>query len=370
MTAPEVSGSRKIIHIDMDAFYASVEQRDDPGLRGRPVVVGGDPRSRGVVAAASYEARAFGVRSAIPMRTALRLCPEVVRVSPDFGRYGEVSRQIRGIFHEHTDLVEPVALDEAYLDVTHSKRGIPFGHRVARTIKAEIRAALDLTASAGVAPCKFVAKIASDLDKPDGLVTVMPHQVREFLHPLTVGHIPGVGEVTRHQLKAMGVQTIGQLADVDASILEARFGKRGGYLHRRALGIDDDPVVTEREPKQLSSESTFSSDLFDPKEVQAALQSLAEEVAARLRRRGLAGRTLTLKVRYPDFETVTRAKTGDLALDRPEPMLRIALELLERTDAVRRGVRLLGVGLSHFGDPGSQTSGQLDLFAPSESFDP
>ena len=372
-----VSGSRKIIHIDMDAFYASVEQRDDPRLRGQPVVVGGSPEGRGVVAAASYEARAFGVRSAMPIRTALRLCPEAVRVNPDFGRYREISRHIREIFHEHTDLVEPAALDEAYLDVTHNKQGIPFGHRVARTIKADIRAGLQLTASAGVAPCKFVAKIASDLDKPDGLVTVMPHQVREFLHPLPVGRIPGVGKVTRQQLEALGFETIGQLAEADASRLEARFGKRGRYLHQRALGIDDEPVTTEREPKQLSSESTFSADLFDPEEMHAALRDLTEEVAGRLRRRGLAGRTVMLKVRYPDFETVTRAQTGGISLDRAQPMLRIAVDLLHRTDAVRRGVRLLGVGLSHFGGHGvpgapgaSGASGQLDLFAPAESPDP
>ena len=366
-----MNGNRKIIHIDMDAFYASVEQRDHPGLRGRPVVVGGSPQGRGVVAAASYEARAFGVRSAMPMRAALRLCPEAVPVSPDFHRYREVSRQIREICHEHTDLVEPVALDEAYLDVTCNKRGIPFGHRVARTIKAEIRASLDLTASAGVAPCKFVAKIASDLDKPDGLVTVMPHQVREFLRPLPVGRIPGVGEVTRHQLKAMGIETIGQLAEGDASVIEERFGNRGRYLHQLALGIDAEPVTTEREPKQLSSESTFPDDLFDAKEMRAALGSLAEQVAGRLQRRSLAGRTVTLKVRYPDFETVTRAQTGDLSLDQAEPLLRIAWDLLGRTDALRRGVRLLGVGLSHFGDPGGgRAEGQLDLFAPAESSDP
>ena len=363
-----MSGGRKIIHIDMDAFYASVEQRDDPSLRGRPVVVGGNPEGRGVVAAASYEARAFGVRSAMPMRTALRLCPEAVRAAPDFGRYREVSRQIREIFHQHTDLVEPLALDEAYLDVTRNKLGIPFGHRVARTIKAEIRHRLRLTASAGVAPCKFVAKIASDLEKPDGLVTVMPHQVREFLHPLSVERIPGVGKVTQQQLQSLGYETIGQLAQADPSRLEERFGKRGRYLHQRALGIDDGPVTTEREPKQVSSESTFPADLFDPEEMHGALRTLTEEVAGRLRRRGLAGRTVMLKVRYPDFETVTRAQTGSLPLDRGEPMLRIAVDLLGRTDAVRRGVRLLGVGLSHFGDRETpETARQLDLFVGDES---
>ena len=365
-----MSDGRKIIHIDMDAFYASVEQRDDPCLRGRPVVVGGNPEGRGVVAAASYEARAFGVRSAMPMRTALRLCPGAVRAAPDFGRYREVSRQIREIFHQHTDLVEPVALDEAYLDVTRNKLGIPFGHRVARTIKAEIRDRLRLTASAGVAPCKFVAKIASDLEKPDGLVTVMPHQVRGFLHPLPVDRIPGVGKVTRQQLESLGYETIGQLAGADPSRLKARFGKRGRYLHQRALGIDDEPVSTEREPKQLSSESTFPADLFDPEEMQGALRALTEEVAGRLRRRGLAGRTVMLKVRYPDFETVTRARTGSLPLDRAEPMLRIAVDLLDRTDAVRRGVRLLGIGLSHFGaHEAPEPAGQLDLFVGGESPD-
>ncbi|MDA0335506.1 MAG: DNA polymerase IV, partial [bacterium] len=279
--------SRKIIHIDMDAFYASVEQRDNPSLRGTPLVVGGTPEGRGVVAAASYEARAFGVRSAMPMRTALRLCPNLVRVAADFDRYREVSRGLHEILYEHTDLIEPVSLDEAYLDVTWNKQDIPFGHRVARIIKSEIQKRLQLTASAGVGPSKFVAKIASDQDKPDGLVTVMPHLVRSFLDPLPVSRIPGVGRVTREQLQALGVNTIHQLSLLSEKELAQQFGRRGLYLYARAQGIDDEPVTPEREPKQLSSETTFAADVFDEQEMYHAVRDLAEEVAGRLRRRSL-----------------------------------------------------------------------------------
>ncbi len=352
--------SRKIIHIDMDAFYASVEQRDDPSLRGQPVVVGGTPEGRGVVAAASYEARAFGIRSALPMRTALRLCPHVIRVTTDFDRYREVSRGIHEIFHEHTDLVEPVSLDEAYLDVTWNKQEIPFGHRVARVIKRDIRQRLQLTASAGVAPSKFVAKIASDLEKPDGLVTIMPHQIRSFLDPLPVAKIPGVGKVTGERLQAIGIDTIAQLAAASVSDLERQFGRRGQYLHLRAQGIDNEPVAPISEPKQLSSETTFATDIFDEDQMRYAVQDLAQDVADRLRRRSLRGRVVTLKARYPDFETVTRSLTGGLYLDSAPPVFDIALELLRRTDARRRGVRLLGVAVSGFSD--DDRAAQLDLF--------
>lgn len=352
--------TRKIIHIDMDAFYASVEQRDDPSLRGRPVVVGGTPEGRGVVAAASYEARAFGIRSAMPMRTALRLCPHATRVPADFDRYREVSRGIHEIFHEHTDLVEPVALDEAYLDVTWNKQDIPFGHRVARMMKTEIRRRLELTASAGVAPSKFVAKIASSLDKPDGLVTIMPHRIRAFLDPLPVERIPGVGEVTRAQLHAIGIETIAQLALAGAAELGKRFGRRGRYLHLRSQGIDDEPVTPEQEPKRLSAETTFATDVFEEEEMRYAVHDLAQDVAARLRRRSLRGRVVTLKARYPDFETVTRSLTGGLYLDTAPRVFDIAMELLYRTDAGRRGVRLLGVAVSGFAE--SDGAAQLDLF--------
>jgi DNA polymerase IV len=357
--------TRKIIHVDMDAFYASVEQRDDPSLRGRPVVVGGNPEGRGVVAAASYEARIFGVRSAMPMRTAVRLCPRLVRVSPDFDRYRRVSHGLHEIFHEHTDLVEPVSLDEAYLDVTWNKQDIPFGHRVARIIKSEIRRRLQLTASAGVAPSKFVAKIASDQNKPDGLVTVMPHQIQSFLGPLPVGRIPGVGKVTREQLQTDGIDTIAQLAQVSEAELARKFGRRGHYLLLRAQGIDDEPVTPEREPKQLGSETTFPTDVFDVSEMRYAVQDLAQDVAGRLRRQHLRGRVVTLKARYPDFETITRSLTGGRYLDTAPRVFDIAVELLSRTDAHRRGVRLLGVAVSGFADAGGAS--QLDLFDRRES---
>ena len=350
---------RKVIHIDMDAFYASVEQRDDPSLRGQPVVVGGDPEGRGVVAAASYEARAFGIHSAMPMKTAMRQCPRAIRVPADFGRYRRVSAELHEILYQYTDLVEPVALDEAYLDVTFNKLDIPFGQRAARMIKADIRRQLRLTASAGVGPNKFLAKIASDLKKPDGLVVVAPGAVHDFLRELPVAKISGVGEVTRLRLLEIAVTTVGELGQVPEEELVRRLGKRGARLHRLSMGIDDDPVTPEREPKQLSSETTFTTDLYDAGEMRSALKQLAEGLSGRLRRRGLSGRVLTLKVRYPGFETVTRSQTRPLPEDRGAPLLRRSCELLERTDAGRRGVRLLGLGVSGFG---GEESRQLDLF--------
>lgn len=357
---PAKAQNRKIIHIDMDAFYASVEQRDTPSLRGRPVVVGGDPEGRGVVAAASYEARKRGVRSAMPMRTAMRLCPQAVRVAPDFGKYRGVSRAINDIFHEYTDLVEPVALDEAYLDVTYNKADIPFGHRVARMIKGEIRSELKLTASAGVAPNKFLAKIASDLRKPDGLVVVMPHQVTEFLVDLPVEVIPGVGKVTREQLRRVGIDTVGQLAASSPPQLAPHVGRRSSELWQRAQGIDDSPVHTERDPKQLSAETTFGDDVHDLPQMQQALEDLSQDVAMRLQRQQLRGRVVTIKVRYPDFETITRSQSHGLYLDTQQPIQQIANQLLKRTHAADRGVRLLGVGVSGF--PDMQRGVQLDLF--------
>ena len=351
---------RKIIHIDMDAFYASVEQRDTPSLRGRPVVVGGDPQGRGVVAAASYEARALGVRSALPMRTALRLCPQAVRVSPNFSKYREVSLQIHQIFHQYTDLVEPLALDEAYLDVTYNKADIPFGHRVARMIKAQIRSELQLTASAGVAPNKFLAKIASALRKPDGLVVVMPHQVTEFLADLPVEVIPGVGKVTREQLREISINTIGQLAASTPTQLIELVGRRGSELWQRAQGLDDSPVQTERDQKQLSAETTFVDDVHDVPHMQRTLEELSQDVAERLQRRQLRGRVVTIKVRYPDFETITRSQSQGLYLDAQSPIEQLARKLLERTLAAERGVRLLGVGVSGF--PDMHRGVQLDLF--------
>jgi len=354
---------RKIIHIDMDAFYASVEQRDNPELAGQPVVVGGDPAARGVVAAASYEARSFGIYSAMPMKTALRLCPQAIRIPANFSLYRRVSSQLHAIFQEYTDLIEPVALDEAYLDTTYNKLDIPFGSRVAKMIKGDIRRQLHLTASAGVAPCKFLAKIASDFEKPDGLVVILPDQIEGFLRDLFVSKIPGVGQVTRAKLEGMGVNTIGQLAALSRQTLVGQFGKRGAHLWHLANGRDDDPVTTEREPKQISQETTFPTDVYDIQEMHTALNELAEELSGRVRRRDLKGRVVTLKVRYPNFQTLTRSQTLPLRVDAQPPILQQALDLLTRTEAHERGVRLLGIGLAGFEEEKTE---QLDLFAVAE----
>ena len=355
------TGHRKVIHIDMDAFYASVEQRDDPSLLGKPVVVGGDPGGRGVVAAASYEARVYGIRSAMPMKTALTRCPHAIRIRGDFGKYRKVSDALREIFSQYTDLIEPVALDEAYLDVTNNKLEVPLGHRVAKMLKSDIRRRLGLTASAGLAPNKFLAKVASDLRKPDGLVVVMPGQVADFLRDLPVGKIPGVGKVTEAKFIEMGIGTIGQLAKAGLEELKDHFGKRGVYFHHRSLGRDDDPVSPRREPKQLSSETTFPEDVFSAEEMRATLQRLSEGISERLQRRGLRGRVVTVKIRYPDFETVTRSRTHSTGLSDGEAVGNLAVQLLQRSQAFQRGVRLLGVGVSGF-TVTRRANSQLDLF--------
>jgi DNA polymerase-4 len=254
----ERTTSRKIVHIDMDAFYASVEHRDDPNLRGKPVVVAWKG-NRSVVCAASYEARKFGVRSAMPAITAERLCPEAIFVPPDFVRYKEASRGAREIFHRHTDFIEPLSLDEAYLDVTENKTGLPTATRVAKTIRQQIREELNLTASAGVAPNKFLAKIASDWRKPDGLFVIQPHEVQDFLLPLPVGRIPGVGQVTESRMKAVGIATVGDLYRLELSDLQNHFGSYGIRLYQLARGIDHNPVVANRVSKSISAEDTFSS---------------------------------------------------------------------------------------------------------------
>jgi len=364
---PQYADHRKIIHVDMDAFYASVEQRDDPQLRGQPVVVGGRPEERGVVAAASYEARQFGVHSAMPMKTALRLCPRAIRVASNFDKYRRVSAQIHAVFQEYTDLIEPLSLDEAYLDVTYNKLDIPFGARVAKMIKGDIRRELNLTASAGVASNKFLAKIASDLEKPDGLVVVLPDQIVDFLKDLPVGKIPGVGQVTRTRLEELNLHTIGDLAAFERTEMTRLFDKRGSHLWRLANGEDDEPVTAERDPKQVSQETTFPTDLYDSGEMHDVLRELADELSGRVRRRKIKGRVVTLKVRYPDFQTVTRSQTMPFHIDRAAPILQQALQLLERTEADERGVRLLGLGLAGFEE--EQTK-QLDLFAaPEETHD-
>jgi len=335
---------RRIIHLDMDAFYASVEQRDDPALRGRPVAVGGSPRSRGVVAAASYEARAFGVRSAMPMARALRQCPDLVVVRPDFPRYREASQRVMAILRSATPLVEPLSLDEAYLDVTDNLWGEPLATSVARGLKQRIREELALTASAGVAPNKFLAKIASGWRKPDGLTVIAPARVEAFLQQLPVEALWGVGPVTARKLHAIG---IGRLVDVraaDPAVLAGAVGSLSGRLQELARGEDQRPVRPDRPWKSISAETTFATDLADPATQAEEIARLAARVAASLAKLRLRARTVTIKVRYGDFTTVTRSHSELLATADASDITGRALALLARTEATTRPVRLLGVG--------------------------
>ncbi|MBI4886393.1 MAG: DNA polymerase IV [Acidobacteria bacterium] len=335
---------RRIVHIDMDAFYASVEQRDRPELRGRPVAVGGAPDERGVVAAASYEARAFGVRSAIPMARAVRLCPSLVIVRPDFGKYRAVSQQVFDIFRRVTPLVEPLSLDEAYLDVTTNAWGETFGIDVARRLKAEIREATALTASAGVAPNKFLAKIASGWQKPDGLTVVAPQRVEGFLQGLSVDALWGVGPVTARKLRARGIERLIDVRAADPAALRETVGSLADWLQQLARGEDDRPVVPDHDPKSSGSENTFARDRLDMPEMRAELAAMAADAARWLVRHERYARTVTIKVRYNDFTTITRSHTDAATRDDASIVAR-AIALLDRTEAGRRPVRLLGVSV-------------------------
>jgi DNA polymerase IV len=347
---------RRILHIDMDAFYASVEQRDDPSLRGRPVVVGGAPDKRGVVAAASYEARAYGVRSALPMARAVRMCPDLVIVRPDFTKYRAVSQQVFELFLSVTPLVEPLSLDEAYLDVTENAWGENLGMNVARRLKTEIRARTGLTASAGVAPNKFLAKIASAWQKPDGLTVIAPERVESFLQGLSVDVMWGVGPVTARKLAARGIETVMQLRAADPALLRETVGSMADWLIQLSRGVDDRPVQPSREPKSSGSETTFARDVSNPDEIRDAIAQMARDAAAWLERRGLYARTISIKVRYHDFTTITRSQTETATRDEPRLVAR-AVALLDRTEAGRRPVRLLGVSVSnlvaHLDSPGA-----------------
>jgi DNA polymerase IV len=333
----------------MDAFYASVEQRDRPGLRGRPVAVGGDPDKRGVVAAASYEARQFGVRSAIPMSRAVRLCPSLVIVHPDFTKYRNVSQQVFAIFRTVTPLVEPMSLDEAYLDVTENAWGEELGMTVAKRIKQEIRSATGLTASAGVAPNKFLAKIASGWKKPDGLTVIAPGRVEQFLHGLPVDALWGVGPVTARKLRAKGIDKLTDVRTADPAVLHEAVGSLAEWLQQLARGEDDRPVVADYEVKSSGSENTFATDLTDLAEVREEIADMARRTAAWLLKRDLYARTVTIKMRYGDFTTITRSHT-ELATRDEERIVQRALTLVERTEAGRRPVRLLGVSVHNLCD--------------------
>ena len=343
----ETQASRVILHVDMDAFYASVEQRDRPELRGRPVVVGADPRGRGVVSAASYEARRFGIHSAMPIGRAYRLCPRAAFLPVDMDKYARESDRIMSILADFTPLVEPLSLDEAFLDVTGSRALHGTGVEIARRIKARIRDEVGLTASAGVAPNKFVAKIASDLEKPDGLVEVAPGREAAFLRDLPLRRLWGVGPAAERELAALGARTIGDLARLGRGRLEARLGASGAHLFELAQGVDDRPVVPWHDPKSIGAEETFGRDTREVGRLRATLLAQADRVAAELRAAGLRGRTVTLKLRFSDFDTLTRRGTGETpTADGGEIFRRVwtAFSKVPRPQAVR----LIGLSVSGF----------------------
>ncbi|TGJ98788.1 DNA polymerase IV [Leptospira langatensis] len=342
---------RKILHVDMDAFYASVEQRDNPDYRGKPVIVGGPPDSRGVVCAASYEARKFGVRSAMPCSRAARLCPSGIFVSPRFEAYSKVSSKIRTIFLEYTDLVEMLSLDEAFLDVTQNKKNIQYASVVAKEIRERIWEETQLTASAGVSINKFLAKVATDQNKPNGMTIVRPEQVDEFIENLDVGVFPGIGKVTLKKMNELGIHSGKDLKSKSLEMLERNFGKSGRWFYHVCRGLDDRPVEPSRERKSLGAESTFANDLVTSSELLRELADIAEELEGRLLKKPFAGRTITLKVKFSDFTQKTRSISADYTyLDKNE-LYRIGSKLLDEflldTGKSVFPIRLLGLSLSH-----------------------
>ena len=352
---------RRIIHIDMDAFYASVEQRDNPALRGKPLAVGGSPQSRGVVAAASYEARVFGVRSAMPMARAVRLCPELLIVRPDFARYRADSQRVMAILRECTPLVEPLSLDEAYLDVTENSWGEPLATNVARRIKKMILEHVGLTASAGVAPNKFLAKIASGWQKPDGLTVISPGRVEHFLQQLPVEALWGVGPVTARKLRAIGIEKLVDVRTMEEETLKQCVGSLAGWLKRLATGDDPREVKPDRPWKSISAETTYAEDLEDIEEMRRQLGLLSSRVCQSMEKKNLLARTVTIKVRYGDFTTVTRSHSAEAATRDPAAFVERARALLDRTEAARRPVRLLGVGAHGLEEEGAGHPEQLLL---------
>jgi DNA polymerase-4 len=351
--------TRSIIHLDMDAFYPAVEVLDNPELKGKPVIVGGG-RERGVVSSASYEAREFGVHSAQPVATAMRLCPEGIFLPVRMSRYKEVSGQVFQIFHRFTPLVEPLSIDEAFLDVTGSERLLGRPEDIARKIKETVLEETGLTVSAGVAPSKFVAKIASDMEKPDGLTVVKPHGVRDFLDPLPIKKMWGAGKVTQEALARLNVHTFRDLREMPVEMLAGRFGKQGLKMHELALGIDERDVTPDHDVKSMGHEETFAADITDMHMAMKELLSLSNRVARRLRLNGVTGKTVTLKVKYNDFAQITRSTTLPKSTDDGQEIYAVLLSLLEKTQVGKRPVRLLGVSLSqliysHAGD-------QLSLF--------
>ncbi len=340
---------RKIIHIDMDAFYASVEQRDNPAYRGKSIAVGGSPQGRGgVVAAASYEARKFGIRSAMSSKKAVQLCKDVIFVRPRFDVYKEVSRQIREIFHRYTDLIEPLSLDEAFLDVTHDKQNIGSAIEIAKLIRQAIKTELQLTASAGVSVNKFAAKVASDMNKPDGLTFIGPSRLTSFMETLPVEKFFGVGKVTSEKMKKMNLHTGADLKKLTEAELIKHFGKPGKFFYKIVRGIDEREVQPDRETKSVGAEDTFSFDLTTQEEMNEELEKIASAVQSRLKRYQLKGRTITLKIKYHDFRQITRSQSFEEGVDDLEIIEATAKQLLGNTDLFDKKIRLLGISLSNF----------------------
>lgn len=358
---------RKIIHIDMDAFFAAVEERDFPRYRGKPLVVGGMPDSRGVVSTCSYEARKYGIHSAMPSAHAYRLCPHAIFVKPRFDAYREAALGIRAIFSEYTELYEPLSLDEAYLDVSHAGHCHGSATLIAKDIKNKIRRQTALTASAGISYNKFLAKIASDINKPDGLYVITPDLAERFVAQLPIGKFHGIGRTTEAKMHELGIHNGAGLRKYPLEFLLQHFGKTGSYYYHIARGIDNRPVTAQRESKSIGAEITFQQDLGDQRLMLLHLQNLFEKVLARVQNKNLCARTLTVKIKYHDFEQITRSRTAGKAIDNIGAAMKIIHELLHSTEAGIRKVRLLGITLSNLQAP-DIASGfhQLDLFTDYE----
>ena len=337
---------RRIIHVDMDAFYAAVEQRDNPELRGQPVIIGGKPQSRGVVSTASYEARKYGIRSAMPLIEAYRLCPQGIFVPPDHSKYRRVSDEIMQIFQHYTPLVEPISLDEAFLDVTGCQRLFGDSLQIAQGIKAQIKSQLDLTASIGIAANKFLAKIASDLEKPDGLVVINRENIAKIIWPLSVQKLWGIGSKSAARLVDLNIKTIGQLARSSPDLLAKTLGSWGLEVYHLANGIDERPVIPERDAHSIGHETTFSQDIKDQEYLTRVLLEIAQDVGWRLRRAGLCGKTVTLKVRYPDFKTITRSHTLSTEFNQDDVIYQEAVKLLIVNHLSQKSIRLIGITVS------------------------
>ncbi|WP_226390365.1 DNA polymerase IV [Penaeicola halotolerans] len=359
----EESAVRKIIHVDMDAFYASVEQLDNPSLRGKPIAVGGN-RERGVVAAASYEARKYGVRSAMPSKIAARKCPELIFVKPRFDRYKEISLQIREIFFDYTDLVEPLSLDEAFLDVTVNKKDMPYATKIAREIRNRIKIELGLNASAGISYNKFLAKIASDLNKPNGQAVILPEDAEAFLEKLPIEKFFGIGKVTAEKMQEIGIHTGAELKERSLQELTRRFGKSGLHYYNIVRGVHLSAVKPNRIRKSISAENTFANDLSEPEEIQEALHKIVDELLRRIEKTAITGRTLTLKIKYADFELHTRSKSLERYILKEE-IYPMTIELLHQ-ESLAKPVRLFGIGLSNLNltDPADEETGQLKIKYP------